>query len=184
MRRVDATSRVLYRAARGDDLMDIEDLMARAIRVSWPIFYGSAATELFLRNCCMLSAETLADGRMIVAEADGQVVASAGWRRAEPRAAAPKGAPAARLVSLRAVFVDPRWQGRGIARAILAMAEADAVAVSDADLVTATVAMPAVALHLAQGYSVRGPVTIEPHRGLAIRCARMTKRRRALTLAA
>jgi N-acetylglutamate synthase-like GNAT family acetyltransferase len=119
------------RAAQKDDIPAIEALIERSVHGLMAGHLSPAQRQVALGTVLGVDRQLIADGTYYVVEDAGAVVGAGGWSRratlygvptGEPRALDPAREPA----RIRAMFIDPAWARRGLGRAILDRAEADA----------------------------------------------------------
>jgi N-acetylglutamate synthase-like GNAT family acetyltransferase len=119
------------RSARQDDIPAIEALIERSVHGLMAGHLSPAQRQVALGTVLGVDRQLIADGTYYVVEDAGAVVGAGGWSRratlygvpaGQPRALDPAREPA----RIRAMFIDPAWARRGLGRAILERAEADA----------------------------------------------------------
>ena len=126
-----SSRRLSVRAARPEDAPEIEALQHEAMRRLGAAYYTPMQIESGLRYIGTHDPALIADGTYYVAALDGELVGCGGWSRRPARYGAdgaramldPATGAAARV---RALYVHPEWTGRGIARRLMATAEAAA----------------------------------------------------------
>jgi GNAT superfamily N-acetyltransferase len=120
----------------------------------------------------------LDDGTYSVAEADGRLVGCGGWSFRPALYGASEEErqldPAREAARIRAIFVHPDWTGRGIARRLVATAEAAAARAGFRrfELLSTLNAEP---VYVALGYRALGQVRLELSNGVAFAAIRMVK---------
>lgn len=126
-----AKAAVTIRKATPDDIPAVERCMRESIRVIGSRSYTPEQVESTLRYTGRLDPQLVADGTYFVAESDGEIVGCGGWSRRGKlyagSAARPDDDrlldPATEPARIRAMFVDPRYERRGIGREILRRSE-------------------------------------------------------------
>lgn len=128
-------SYVLRQATRAD-VPALQALIANSARTLGAAYYSSEQIEGALRGAFGVDTQLIDDGTYHVIEAEGRIVACGGWSRRKTLfggdARADRDAalldPEHDAARIRAYFVDPTYERRGLGRAILARCEADACA--------------------------------------------------------
>ena len=122
------------RRAERRDIPAIERVMRESIKGISSRTYGAKQVESSLQFIAHLDRELVDDGTYFVVENDGEIVGCGGWsRRARLYAGSGSSLDDARMLDpkteaarIRAMFVDPRFERRGIGRMILERCEGDA----------------------------------------------------------
>lgn len=122
------------RKATCADIPSIEHVMRESLRSIGIRSYNARQIASALEHIAHLDRDLVNDGTYFVAEADGTIVGCGGWsRRAKLYAGSAGSADDSRLLDpateparVRAMFVAPQWERRGIGRRILAMCEEEA----------------------------------------------------------
>lgn len=122
------------RRATMDDVDEIERVMRESIEEISSRTYDARQVESSLAYIAHLDRELVADGTYFVVEVDGELAGCGGWsRRARLYAGSGAAADDARLLDpateparVRAMFVRPRFERRGIGRMILSRCEEEA----------------------------------------------------------
>ena len=119
------------RPATVDDIPEIERVMRESIAGIGSRTYDSRQVESSLEFVAHLDRELVSDGTYFVVEENGEIVGCGGWSR-RGRLYAGSGLqtddsrlldPASEAARVRAMFVVPRWERRGIGRMILRACE-------------------------------------------------------------
>lgn len=121
------------RRAEPRDIAEIERVMRDSISGISSRTYGAQQVESSLQFIAHLDRELVDDGTYFVVENDGEIVGCGGWsRRARLYAGSGSSSDDARTLDpkteaarIRAMFVDPRFERRGIGRMILTRCEDD-----------------------------------------------------------
>jgi GNAT superfamily N-acetyltransferase len=130
------TEHFRVRAARRDDIAEIERLIERSVRTLSVSYYDAAQIESALRFMFGVDSQLVDDGTYHVVEADGVLAAAGGWSRRRTLFGGDQwkhGAdepldPAREPARIRAFFVDPSWSRRGLGRALFDSCRRDASA--------------------------------------------------------
>ena len=155
-----AASTVTLRRAGLHDAAALRALHHLCLRELGGGFYTPAQIESLLRHMETLDPALIDDRTYFVAEAGGAIVACGGWSARLPSYhaavafdAPARGAPARAWI--RAMYTHPAWARRGLARRILAAAEAQMAAAGhrQAEL---DALLPGVPLYRACGYRALG----------------------------
>ncbi len=152
------TAAIAYRHARADDAAALAALQAASVRTLAAGHYAPAALEAYLRLVPVMDPPPVGRGVLYVATAGGAFVACGGWTLDEAAStdgleapALPPGVPV-----VRSVYVHPGWAGRGVAAAVLHLAER-AAALSGHGTLALTALLNAVPFYRRQGYAATGP---------------------------
>lgn len=113
------------------DIASIERVMRESLRSIGIRSYDRKQIASALEHIAHLDRDLVNDGTYFVAEADGTIVGCGGWSRRSKLYAGSAGSdddsrlldPATEPARVRAMFVAPQWERRGIGRRILAMCE-------------------------------------------------------------
>jgi len=122
---------ILFRLADPADAAALREMQALSFRVLGAMVYAPEVIEAFIAEVGTLDDHLLHDGRYRVASLNGVFVGCGGWstRSAGYDEIASGGAvSAAGAPVVRAVYVHPTWARHGIARRLMAEAEADMAA--------------------------------------------------------
>jgi GNAT superfamily N-acetyltransferase len=172
------TAEIAVRLARRDEADRIEMLQRRSFRWLAARHYTPIEIASALEYMGTFDPGLIDDGTYYVAETGGQLVGCGGWsyRPAlygasdEERQLDPGAEPA----RIRAIFVHPDWTGRGIAKRLVATAEAAAAQAGFRrfELLSTLNAEP---VYVALGYRALGRVRLELLNGVGFVAARMTR---------
>lgn len=168
---------ITIRLAGPADAQALRAMQATSLRVLGAAVYSRRVIEAYLSEVATLDDPLLRDGRYRVATADGAIVGCGGWstRPAGYDAIASAAAHAsAGAATVRAVYVRPDWARRGVARRIMAVAEADMAAngISRAELMST---LSGLAFYQRLGYAPGGSVALRLRGGLALQVVEMRK---------
>ena len=122
------------RKATTADIAAIEAVMRASIEGIGSRTYTAQQVSSSLENIAHLDRDLVNDGTYFVAEAEGEIVGCGGWSRRSKLYAGSAATgdesrlldPATEAARVRAMFVTPRWERRGIGRRILEMCEEEA----------------------------------------------------------
>lgn len=172
---------ISIRKAVASDAPAISALIDVSVRRLSEGYYTPEEIERALVRVFGVDSRLIADGTYYVAEEDGVVVGCGGWGR---RATLYGGDqverndaeldPATDAAKIRAFYVAPTHARRGIARKLLDVCEAAAVANGFARAELAAT-LPGVPLYAAMGYAGDEEVASDLGDGYALRCVRMEK---------
>jgi GNAT superfamily N-acetyltransferase len=171
------------RAARLDDLPDIEALIARSARELSDGYYSSAQVSGLLRHVFGADTQLIRDGTYFVAEVDaGALVAAGGWSRRRTLYGGDrmKGGedplldPAREAARIRAFFVDPRWARRGLGRRLFAECAAAARAAGFGTLALVAT-LPGEPLYRSLGFELTERFDLRLPDGLEVPVAHMRR---------
>jgi GNAT superfamily N-acetyltransferase len=173
-----AVPEIGIRLARPGEAERIEMLQRRSFRWLSARHYTPLEIASALEYMGTFDPRPIEDGTYYVAELGARLVGCGGWsfrpsfygagedeRRLDP------GVDAARV---RALYVHPDWTGRGIARRLVATAEA-AAARAGFRRVALLSTLNAEAVYLALGYQAVRPVRLELTNGIGFAAIRMVK---------
>jgi len=173
---------VNLRPASLSDVSVITSVMRQSIEGFGPAAYNERQIASALKYICRPDEQLIDDGTYFVATADGVIAGCGGWsrRRKVYSGSLASGEddalldPATEAARIRAMFVRPGWEKRGIGRSILQHAEERAL--DDGFRRFQLVAMhSAGTLYGAAGYRVvcASPITLED--GVVLECTLMEK---------
>lgn len=178
----DRSPQFSIRLAREDDAAALEALIELSVCSLLPRHYSAEQLATALGPVFGLDRQLVRDGTYFVVEHGCAIVACGGWskRRAvyggdrEREGEDAELSPATDAARIRAFFVHPQWERRGIGRLLLRECEG---AISEAgfkriELVATLAGEP---LYAAHGYSVVERFDAPMPRGLTIQAVRMTK---------
>jgi len=151
-----------------DDLSVLGDLIAESVWTLQSQDYSDLVREAATRLVYGIDTQLIRDGTYFVVEFRGQVVACGGWSR---RKTLFGGDHAAKI---RAFFVRPGWERRGIASGLLKACEQAAIAEGFRRLEMGST-LTGVALYSAHGYREVERIEVPLEGNLAMTVVRMTK---------
>lgn len=170
---------VLLRRATFADVPALRALHRAALAGLARGHYTARQVDSLLRHLPTLDQTLISDRTYFVAEAAGRIVACGGWSARVPAyqrvldAVQPAANDALHPVLIRAMYTDPAWSRRGLARRILAAAEDDAS--GESRPIELDALLPGVPLYLKAGYlPLRTHALVMPD-GEAVPVVRMRK---------
>ena len=173
----------VLRKATLDDLDELAALIARSARGLGAADYSAAQIESALRGAFGVDTQLIRDGTYFVVESGGRLVACGGWGRrgtlfggdTRPDRDAAELDPRQDAAKIRAFFIDPNFERRGIGTALLERCEQDARAYGFTRFeLMAT--LTGLRLYAARGYVAGDPVRWPLGDGLTIEFVPMSKR--------
>lgn len=170
------------RIAREEDAPALERLIEHVTRTSLARCYSEEQLAVALGPVFGLDRQLIRDGTYFVVENAGEIIACGGWSkrlavcggdRERPGADAEMN-PQTDAARVRAFFVHPAWERRGIGRTLLVASESAirATGFSRAELAGTLAGEPLYARH---GYAVAERYDAPMPGGLTIAVVRMTK---------
>ncbi|HJW95014.1 MAG TPA: GNAT family N-acetyltransferase [Thermoanaerobaculia bacterium] len=147
------------RRATLDDIPHIERVMRESLTGISSRDYDAAQVESSLKHVAHLDRELVTDGTYFVVEHEGEIAGCGGWSK-RARLYAGSGSsdsdarfldPATEAARIRAMFVTPRFERRGIGRMILQACEDEARAEGFRELELMAM-LSGHAMYLATGY--------------------------------
>ena len=169
------------RLAREEDILALEALIELSVRQSLSRFYSTAQLDAALGPVFGVDRQLIRDGTYFVVEHGADVVACGGWSKRlavyggdRERAGDAQLNSAHDAARVRAFFVHPQWERRGLGRQLLFASEAaiGAAGFTRVDLVATLAGEP---LYAAFGYEVAERYAAPMPGGLSIAVVRMTK---------
>ena len=170
------------RIARDEDAPALERLIDHVTRTSLARFYSEAQLAVALGPVFGLDRQLIRDGTYFVAENAGEIIACGGWSKRvavyggdrERLGADAELNPATDPARVRAFFVHPDWERRGIGRVLLKASE---VAIRKAGFkrIELVATLAGEALYARHAYAVTERYDAPMTGGLTIAVVRMTK---------
>jgi GNAT superfamily N-acetyltransferase len=164
------------------DVSEIERVMRASMSGLGLHFYDPEQTASAVRYIAVADPQLIEDGTYFVIEEDDRLVACGGWSgrkklfsgTTEQAGVEGRLDPAVDAAKIRAMFVDPAYARRGLGRAILEAAEADAArsGFRSSELMAT---LPGVPLYSACGYEEIERSVIELPDGARLLCIRMSR---------
>ena len=149
----------IIRQARLDDREAIEHLIRASARGLSRAEYSDQQIEAAIATVFGVDTALIHDGTYFVAEGDGELVGCGGWSKRRKLYGGDQVAvrdsteldPNTEAAKIRAFFIHPEWSRKGIARAILARCETEAMA-SGFRALELMATLPGVKFYQACGY--------------------------------
>jgi GNAT superfamily N-acetyltransferase len=170
------------RQAMIEDNAVLEELIAASVRILQASDYSEEQRERALRTLYGVDTQLIRDQTYFAVEAAGIVVGCGGWSRRKTLFGGDlhRGRedafldPATDAARIRAFFVRPGWERRGIGTAILAASETAAAAASFTRLELGST-LTGVPFYRAHGYREAEPIEVPLGQGITLTVVRMTK---------
>lgn len=170
------------RIARDEDAPALERLIKLTVRESLARCYSEAQLAEALGPVFGLDRQLIRDGTYFVIENTDKIVACGGWSKRhavyggdrERAGADAESNPATDAARVRAFFVHPSWERRGIGRALLEASEA-AIRAAGFKRVELVATLAGEGLYARHGYAVAERYEAPMPGGLTIGVVRMTK---------
>ena len=181
---VDPQAEFRLRLATVDDLPVLQKLVADSVWVLQAREYNDAQREAAIRLVYGVDTQLIRDGTYFAVEHEGEIVACGGWSRRrtlfggdqhspsrEPELLDPSREPA----KIRAFFVKPGWERKGIGSSLVRACEKAALAEGFHEIEMAST-LTGVALYSAHGYEQVERIDVPMENGLTLPVIRMAKR--------
>ena len=170
------------RKATRDDIEPIESVMRDSLTGIGSRSYDATQIASSLVHVAKIDTHLIDDGTYFVAVAEGAIVGCGGWSKRGKLYAGPAASgdgdrvldPATEPARVRAMFVVPQWERRGIGRQILRRCEEEARAAGFAAIELMAM-LSGEAMYAACGYHVMERVTPPLADGTPLRLTRMKK---------
>jgi len=173
---------LVVRTATRADVPALNTLIAASARVLSVGYYTPEQIDAAVTYVFGVDSGLVDDGTYFVVEMEGRIVGCGGWSRRgalyggdqRPMDLAPRLDPATEPARIRAFFVAPGWQRRGIGGRLLAecRAAAEAEGFTSFELMAT---LPGVPLYAACGYEEGERIGVSVGDGVEIVCIRMRK---------
>ena len=179
----EALSTFTIRVATLDDLTVLQGLVADSVWVLQAKEYNDAQREAAIKLVYGIDTQLIRDGTYFVVEQDQQIVACGGWSRRRTLFGgdqhSPSRAPelldsANEPARIRAFFVKPGWERRGIGSVLVRACERAALSEGFHQIEMAST-LTGVALYSAHGYSQVERIDVPLENGLTLPVIRMAK---------
>ena len=174
--------RIPMRLAREADIPALAALVEWSVRSLLSRHYSAAQLEAALGPVFGVDALLIRDGTYFAIEREGEIIACGGWSKRRAVYGGDRDRiggdeeldPAHEAARVRAFFVRPGWERRGLGRALLAASESAirAAGFTRIELVATLAGEP---LYAAHGYAVAERSEAPMPGGLALPVVRMTK---------
>ena len=170
------------RIARDEDAPVLERLIEMTVRESLSRCYSPAQLAVALGPVFGLDRQLICDGTYFVAEDSGEIIACGGWSKRlavyggdrERAGADAELNPVTDPARVRAFFVHPNWERRGIGRALLQASE-EAIGQAGFARIELVATLAGEPLYARNGYAVAERYDASMPGGLTIAVVRMTK---------
>jgi GNAT superfamily N-acetyltransferase len=171
------------RAATMDDLPVLRDLIAESVWTLQANDYSDAVREAAIRLLYGVDTQLIRDGTYFAVEHQGRIVGCGGWSRRKTLFGGDQHAPtrepellkpATEAAKIRAFFVRPGWERRGIGSALIEACEQAAIAEGFCQLEMGST-LTGVALYSAHGYREVERIEVPLERSLTMIVVRMDK---------
>lgn len=166
-----------------DDVAVLQGLVADSVWVLQAKEYTEQQREAAIRLVYGIDTQLIHDGTYFVVEEDGVIVGCGGWSRRQtlfggdqhqPSRAQSLLDPANDAARIRAFFVKPGWERRGIGSALVRTCEQAAVAEGFCQIEMAST-LTGIALYSAHGYREVERIDVPLEGGLMLQVVRMSK---------
>ena len=171
------------RLATMDDLPSLQELIAQSVWQLQASDYSDAQREAATRIVYGTDTQLIRDGTYYVVEIDGQIIACGGWSRRRTLFGGDQHKPTFEpellnrytdAAKIRAFFVRPGWERRGIGSAMLRACEEAALVEGFCRLEMGST-LTGVALYRAYGYREVERIEVPLDGGLTMTIVRMEK---------
>lgn len=173
---------VTIRPATLEDIPALEVLIAESVRILQAGYYTTAQMEGALGTVFGVDTQLIRDGTYFVAEVESLIVGCGGWSRRKTLFGSDHVAqkddtwldPSRDAARIRAFFIRPTWERRGIGSRILEACESAATAHGFARFELAAT-LPGVPMYQARGFSAAERFDVPLANGLGLPVVRMVK---------
>ncbi len=171
------------RLATLGDLPVLQALVAESVWVLQAKEYSDAQREAAIRLVYGVDTQLLRDATYFAVERDGQIVACGGWSRRKTLFGGDQHSPtrepelldpASEAARIRAFFVKPGWERRGIGSILVRACEQAALSEGFRRIEMAST-LTGVALYSAHGYQEVERIDVPMENGLTLPVVRMAK---------
>jgi GNAT superfamily N-acetyltransferase len=167
-----------YRRAVPADRAALQAMHRRSLLTLGRSHYSDGQLRGLLATIDTVDDALLEDGTYIIAEQAGRIVAAGGWTMQQPAYELKLGGVVSapdRQATIRAVFVDPDFARRGLARRILEAAESEAVLLGGAERIGLVSTLTGLPFYRKLGYLSGAPVILPLTNGMIFPGRRMRK---------
>jgi GNAT superfamily N-acetyltransferase len=178
-----SSSTFTLRLASSEDVSVLRGLIADSVQVLQAKDYSDQQREAAIRLVYGVDTQLIRDGTYFVAEMDGQIVGCGGWSRRRtlfggdqhrPSREDSLLDPASEPARIRAFFIRPGWERRGIGSALVRACEEAAIAEGFRHIEMAST-LTGIALYSVHGYREVEHIDVPLEGGLMLPIVRMTK---------
>lgn len=171
------------RPATLDDVSDLQDLVADSVWVLQANDYTDEQREAAIRIVYGIDTQLIRDGTYFAVEYDRQIVGCGGWSRRKTLFGGDQHRPSredslldpgSEPARIRAFFVKPGWERRGIGSALVRTCEQAAICEGFRQIEMAST-LTGVALYSAHGYREVDRIDIPLEKGVTLPVVRMIK---------
>jgi GNAT superfamily N-acetyltransferase len=170
------------RLATLDDVPALEALIQESVRILQAAEYNDQQREAALRLVYGVDTHLILDGTYFAVEAAGLIVACGGWSRRRTLYGGDRHAvredtlldPATEASRIRAFFVRPGWERRGIGSALIHACERAALSEGFRRMEMGST-LTGIALYRAHGYEECETIEVPLEEGLTLPVVRMGK---------
>jgi len=173
---------ITIRPATLDDVAALQDLIARSVRILQAGYYTTAQMEGALGTVFGVDTQLIRDGTYFAANVGSVIAGCGGWSRRKTLFGSDHVSgkddswldPAREAARIRAFFVRPGWERKGIGSRILEACESAAMARGFSRLELAAT-LSGVAMYAARGFSPGETFDVPLANGLSLPVMRMFK---------
>ena len=173
---------VTIRTATLEDVPVLEALIEESVRTLQAGYYTTAQMDGALGTVFGVDTQLIRDGTYFVAESESQIVGCGGWSRRKTLFGSDQVAqkddtwldPERDAARIRAFFIRPGWERRGIGSRILQACESAALAHGFSRLELAAT-LPGVPMYQARGFSATERFDVPLPNGLGLPVVKMVK---------
>ena len=171
------TDAFTLRRATPSDVPALRRMHRRSLRGLGDGHYSAAQIDGLFATVETVDPALIAAGTYYLADVGGEVAGSGGWtlRRPAYEDRIDAGERRGRIATMRAIFVDPAFARRGIARAIMTLAESEAILFGEAEGFDLVATLSGLPLYRVLGYRAGARVELPLDNGLTFPGVRMTK---------
>ena len=177
------STELMIRPATMDDLPVLRELIANSVWILQSQDYSDAVRQAATRRVYGVDTQLIRDGTYFAVEVGKEIVACGGWSRRKTLFGGDQHAPtrepelldpAEDAAKIRAFFVRPGWERRGIGSALIRACEDAAIAEGFHRLEMGST-LTGVALYSAHGYREVERIEVSLEDGMAMTIVRMEK---------
>ena len=165
-----------------DDRESIKELIAASARALSREHYNDAQIDAAIATVFGVDTDLIEDGTYFVAESSGSLVGCGGWSRRKTLFGGDQYSdrdkayldPASEPAKIRAFFIHPGHARKGVARAILARCEEEAIA-HGFHALELMATLPGIAFYKSCGFSEQGDFDLDLVAGIKLELVPMRK---------